>query len=199
MHPTHCTFRPTTVAATGLMWALALLSSTAARAETPPPIKPGLWEITQDSQQLNGQAMPDVSSQMAQAMKDMPPQMRKQMEAQMKSRGVQMGAGPGGKTSVRTCLTKEMLDQNRWQKNEANCKSDIVSRSGSTWKWKVTCPEASGDGTTTFSSNEAYSTQMHMTMMQEGRQQTMDMKHQAKWLGADCGTVKPVTPPAAKK
>ena len=61
----------------------AALSSQATAADAPPPIKPGLWEMVNDAQQLNGQAMPDYTAQMAQAMKDMPPQMRKQMEAQM--------------------------------------------------------------------------------------------------------------------
>jgi hypothetical protein len=175
----------------------AALSSQAMAADAPPPIKPGLWEMVNEAQQLNGQAMPDYTAQMAQAMKDMPPHMRKQMEAQMKSHGVQMAPGAGGNMAMRMCLTPEMLSQNRWQKSDDNCKSEIVSRSGSTWKWKVTCPQGKGDGTTTFTSNEAYSTQMHMTMVQDGRPQNMTMKHRAKWLGADCGAVKPVSPPPA--
>lgn len=177
----------------------ATLTTHAVAADAPPPIKPGLWEVVNEGQQLNGQAMPDYTAQMADAMKNMPPQMRKQMEAQMKSRGVQMAPGSGGGMAVRMCLTPDMLAQNRWQKSEENCKSEIVSRSGSTWKWKVTCPQGKGDGTTTFSGSEAYSTQMHMTMVHDGRPQTMDMTHRAKWLGADCGSVKPVSPPPAPK
>lgn len=177
----------------------AALSSQATAADAPPPIKPGLWEMVTDTQQFNGQATPDYTAQMAQAMKDMPPQMRKQMEAQMKAHGVQMAPGTAGSMAMRMCLTPEMLSQNRWQKSDENCKSEMVSRSGNTWKWKITCPQGKGEGATTFTSNEAYSTQMRMTMLQDGRPQSMTMKHHAKWLGANCGSLKPVSPPPAPK
>jgi Protein of unknown function (DUF3617) len=179
---------------------LASLWGFTAQAADAPPIKPGLWEVTNDSRKMDGHAMPDHSAQMAEAMKKMPPQMRQQMEARMKANGVQMAPSATGNTTVRMCLTKDMLEQNRWQQNDHNCKMDPPSRSGSTWKWKVVCPQGTGEGTTTFSSPEAYTTQMHMTMAREGgTQHTMDMTHRAKWLGADCGGVKPMAPPAAKK
>jgi len=175
---------------------LALLAMTATAADTP-PIKPGLWEMTQHGQKMNGQAMPDASAQMAAAMKDMPPEMRKRMEAQMKAHGVQMSPSAGGGMATRMCLTREMLDQNRWQRTDGHCSSQVVSRSGNTWKWKVNCtqPPADGEGTTTFTGQEGYQTEMRMNMVQDGRRQTMEMKHSARWLGADCGALKPVAPP----
>lgn len=183
--------RPLAVA-TLMAATLATLNTPSFAADTP-PIKPGLWEVVNEGQKMNGQAMPDHSAQMAEVMKSMPPAARKQMEAQMKARGVQMAPAAGGGMAARMCLTADMLAQNRWQKSEANCKTEILSRSSNAWKWKVTCPQNQGEGTTTFSGSEAYTTQVHMTMVQDGRKQTMDMTHKAKWLGADCGSLKPVT------
>ena len=57
-----------------MMLAGALLTS--AHAADTPPIKPGLWQVTADSQQLNGKPLPDMSAQLAEQMKRMPPEMR---------------------------------------------------------------------------------------------------------------------------
>ncbi len=75
-----------------LVMSLALAGAlvTGAQAADTPPIKPGLWQVTADSQQLNGKPLPDMSAQLAEQMKRMPPEMRAQMEAQMKAKGVQM-------------------------------------------------------------------------------------------------------------
>jgi hypothetical protein len=184
---------PLTAPLRRLLIALACLSSVGlARAETP-PMKAGLWEVTRGNQTLNGQAMPDPSAQMAAQLKNMPPQMRKQMEAQMKAHGVQMNTGSSG-TGVRMCITPEMLANNQWQKAENGCSTASMSHTGSTWSWKVKCtqPPGEGEGTTSFSGNEAYTTKMHMTMVQEGQKQVMDMTMSGKWISADCGGLKPV-------
>lgn len=185
--------------AAALLLACAL-SATAHAADPAPPIKPGLWEITTTSQQIDGQAMPDIGAQMAEQLKAMPPAMRQQIEAQMKSKGLQMAPGQRGGTAVRTCVSKASLDQNRWQATQGDCRNQITERSGKTWKWKVNCtqPPSQGEGSTTFISPEAYTNDMRMTMSGQGQPQTMTMKHQAKWLSADCGGLKPVLPPAAK-
>jgi hypothetical protein len=191
--------KPLTTALRPLLIALAGLSSLGlARAETP-PMKAGLWEVTRGSQTLNGQAMPDPSAQMAAQLQNMPPQMRKQMEAQMKAHGVQMNAGSGGK-AVRMCITQEMLAKNHWQKTQDHCDTASLSHSGNTWNWKVKCtePQAEGEGSTTFSGDTAYASKMHMTMVQEGKKQVMDMTMSGQWISADCGGLKPVGT-AAKK
>lgn len=175
--------------------ALAMLLGTLPlTALAAPPIKAGLWEITTDSQQLNGKPLPDMSAQMNEQMKRMPPEMRAQMEAQMKARGVQMTPGAGGAgMAVRTCITQEMLNQNRWQKNEGHCQNTAMKQSGSTWTWKFTCtePPGEGEGNTTFTSSEAYTSDLRMTTQRKGQPQTMTMKHRAKWVSADCAGLPP--------
>lgn len=180
--------------ATSLALAGALV--TGAQAADTPPIKPGLWQVTADSQQLNGKPLPDMSAQLAEQMKRMPPEMRAQMEAQMKAKGVQMAPG-GGNMAIRMCMTKEMLDQNRWQKTEGNCKNTSMTHSGNTWSWKFTCtqPASEGEGSTTFTDSTSYNSDIRITSQRNGQPQTVSMKHHAKWLGADCGELKPLAPP----
>lgn len=173
----------------GLLPAVAL-------AVDAPPMKPGLWEITPESQMINGKPLPDMSSKLAEQMKRMPPEMRAQMEAQMKAKGIQMAPGSHG-MAMRMCITKDMLNQNRWQKMDGRCQNTSLKQSGSTWSWKFTCtdPASEGEGNTTFQGSEAYTSDMEMRSTRNGQAQVMTMKHRAKWLGADCGGLKPIEAP----
>lgn len=177
---------------------LCVLPLSTAHAEAP-PIKPGLWEITTENQLLDGKPMPDVSAQMAEQLKKMPPEMRKQMEAHMKSQGVQLA--PGGRAAVRLCLTREMLDQDRWQNAQGQCQNTGTSRSGKAWSWKFKCtqPPGEGEGTTTFQGPDAYTSEMKMHTQRQGQAHEMTLRHRGRWIGADCGDVKPITPAAAAK
>ena len=176
-----------------------LAASLAQAADAPPPIKPGLWEMSTDSQQLNGKPVPDQSAQLAAQLKSMPPEMRQQIEAQMKAQGIQINTSANGGIAARMCLTKDMLEQNRWQQAEGDCKSQVTSRSGNTWKWSMSCtqPPAQGEGVTTFSTPEYYTGDVRMTTQDNGKPQVMSMKHRARWISADCGGIKP--PKAAGK
>lgn len=175
---------------------LLVLAPAAVLAVDMPPMKPGLWEVTPDSQKVNGKPLPDMSAQLAEQMKRMPPEMRAQMESQMKARGIQMAPGGNG-MAVRMCITRDMLSQNRWQKMDGHCQNSALKQSGMTWSWKFTCtePPSEGEGSTTFQSGEAYTSDMQMRTTRNGQAQTMTMKHRAKWLGADCGGLKPIEPP----
>ena len=158
------------------------------QAQSAPPIKPGLWEV-QSERLVNGQPMHD----MAQRMKDMPPEARARMEAAMKARG-----GPSG--GLKICHTKESLDQGRWQEAQTRCKTDFGTRSGSVWKWHSSCGEPTAsetDGEVTFTSPESYAVKTSTTMTMKGQARSTQMTMTARWLGSDCGTVKPFTPPAA--
>ncbi len=178
----------------GSISAALLGLSTAAHAEGP-PLKPGLWEIVAQSRQVDGKAMPDPSAQMASQMKNLPPHMRQQIEARMKAHGVQMTPGQGGMT-VRTCVTQDMLDQNRWQRTDGKCQSQMLGHTGNTWNWKVRCtqPPSEGEGSTTVTGGDSYVNLMRMTTQQNGKPHTMTMKHSGKWVSASCGDIKPIQP-----
>jgi Protein of unknown function (DUF3617) len=165
----------------------------AAQAQNAPPIKPGLWQV-QSEREVNGQKAPDPIEQM----KNLPPEARKQMEAMMKQRGVDMGQG-GGQQKV--CHTRESLDQGRWKGDGERCKTDITSRSATAWKWRSVCtqPEFEMDGEALFTNLENYTVKTLMNSQRQGKPQTMRMTVTAKWVGPDCGDLKPMqAAPAAK-
>jgi hypothetical protein len=161
-----------------------------ARAQTPPPIKPGLWEV-HPQREVDGQKveMPDMSERL----KNMPPERRRQIEAMMKQRGVDMA---GGGSDMKICLTKDSLDPGQWQKHQGTCTTDYSSRSGRTWRWRTVCtdPVAETDGEATFTSADAYTVKTTTTMTLQGQPRTTRMTLHSRWLGPDCGDVKPVTP-----
>jgi hypothetical protein len=172
--------------------ALALVFGGGAQAQTAPPIKPGLWQITSD-RQIDGQAAPDLGEHL----KQMPPEMRKRMEANMKLQGVDMSGGPG---SMKICQTRESLDQGRWQGEQGSCKTDFSSRTGNSWKWRSTCtqPPSESDGEASFSNPESYTVKSSTKMTMQGQTRVTKMTMNGKWLGADCGDLKPLAPPQAK-
>jgi hypothetical protein len=51
------------------------------------------------------------------------------------------------------------------------------------------------DGEAVFTSSESYRTKVTTTAEVMGKTKTSTRIVQAKWLGADCGDIKPFTPP----
>lgn len=167
----------------------------AAWAQTAPPIKPGLWEVHSE-RRVDGQKAPDP----AQRMKDMPPEMRARLEAAMKARGLDASAaaGPGG--AMKICLSRESLEQGQWQGSQARCKTEFGARSASRWAWHSVCsePASETDGEARFATPERYTVQTTTTMTLKGQTRSSQMTIDAKWLGSDCGGLKPVTAPSTK-
>lgn len=165
-----------------------LAVGSAAVAQTP-PIKPGLWEVRTD-RTAGGQPMPD----MAERMQSMPEEQRKRMEAMMKQRGVDTRGG-----AMRICMTRETLDQGHWHDGgSGRCKTDVTQRSGSTWKWRSVCtqPPVTSDGEALFQDPEHYTVSIRSTVTVQGQPRESTMVSRARWVGADCGDVKPIAPRA---
>ncbi len=163
-------------------------------------IKPGLWEIATQMQGGSG----EMASAMAQAqkqMESMPPEQRKMMQDMMAKQGVQMGTSSGGGMTVKICMTQEMVDRNevsaRQAANQNDCTHTNSPRVGNTMKFSFVCakPPSSGEGQVTFTSPEAYSMKMTTTGTVRGKPEKMEMQTTGRWLGADCGTVKPLAMP----
>lgn len=181
--------------ATGLAPALAAtlaLCALSAAAQNRPPIKPGLWEVKQ-TREMDGQKAPDIGEHL----KQMPPEMRKRVEEQMRQSGVDMGDGG----VMKLCMTADTLARDDWASGQASCKTEVLSRSASAWKWRSSCsqPPTTAEGETRFQGDAAYTTVVDMTSQQQGKPQKMHMEMQGKWLGASCGDLKPFKPVAPPK
>lgn len=174
---------------------LATFAAAAALPAAAQSLKPGLWEI---SNKMDDPRVNEAMAQMQQQLAAMPPEQRKQMEAMMAQRGVKMGpGGAGGGTTVQICMTKEMTERNDVPMQNTDCKVTTQSRSGNTMRMAYTCsnPPSSGEGEYTYKGSEAYTSKMKVTTTHSGKTETMSMEGSGKWLSADCGNVKPMTPP----
>jgi len=168
---------------------LALLAPLAAQAE--PHMTPGLWEQSFTTKSQSGEMEAQMAKAQAQ-MAAMPPEQRKMMESMMASRGMSMG--PKG-TTMRVCITKEQAEREFAPRNDESCKNEIVGRSGNTLKYKFTCtgnPPSNGEGEMTMTSPTSYSGTGVVNMNMNGKPDRMQTSITGKWLGADCGTIKPI-------
>ena len=156
-------------------------------------MKPGLWEI--NNKASGGQAG-DAMAQMQKELAGMPPEQRKQMEAMLAQRGVQMAPGAGGGMAMRMCMTKEMVERNEVPTRDG-CTYTSQKGSGNTAKVAFSCknPPSTGEGEVKFTP-ESYTSHMTIRTTEGGRTETMVMDATGKWLKADCGNVKP---PASAK
>jgi hypothetical protein len=173
---------------------LACLLAAACLPAAAQTLKPGLWEM---NNKMGGNAQVDQAmAEMQKHLASMPPDQRKQMEAMMAQRGMAMAPGSGGGMAVRTCMTKEMVERNDVPMQEG-CRITSQQRSGNTTKMAFACsnPPSSGEGQFTYHSGESYSSRMTVKTVVDGKNETMTMEGSGKWLGADCGSIRPMAAP----
>lgn len=159
--------------------------------------KPGLWEIRN---KIGGNPeMDKAMAEMQQQMANMPPAQRKTMEDMMAAQGMKLGTGGG--MSMQVCITPEMAKRQEMPvQNQGDCTTTVQSRSGNTMKVAFSCknPPSSGEGTYVFRGDTGYDMKMNMKTTRDGKPTPMTMEGSGRWLGADCGSVKPITMPAGK-
>lgn len=185
---------------TSMRVAAAALACTAwatpAAAQT---LKPGLWEMQQKAG--GNPEMEQAMAEMRRQMDAMPAEQRKQMEAAMAQRGVQMAPGTGGGMAVRMCMTREMVERDQLPVQQGDCRTTQQQKSGNTLKMAFTCsnPPSSGESQVTFTSSEAFSSRTTVTTTAGGKSEKTTIEGAGKWLGADCGAVKPMPVAPARK
>jgi hypothetical protein len=117
-----------------VIFSLCLSSALAADKFVRPNVKTGLWEVTETHTMTGMPAMPAIPPE---ALANMTPEQRAQMEEHMKS----MGGGP--KTTTRKdCITKEELDKDMaFGENRAECTRTVISSSSTMTEMKIHCQE----------------------------------------------------------
>ena len=173
---------------------LLLIASLAGAAHAQ-QMKPGLWEFKQ-TPQLD----PARQAQMAQAqkaMESMPPEQRQMIEKMMAQKGVNVSMA-GGALTIKTCVTKEQAERNMAPVNhQGNCTQEI-KRSGNTIQTHFVCtdPASEGDAIVTLRGNEGFTNDVTIRHQRQGKTETTKVSGEGRWLGADCGDVQPIKPPA---
>jgi hypothetical protein len=147
--------------------------------------KAGLWEFThQDS----NSGVPPIP---AEVLAKMPPEALAKLQAQMQH--------PAALTN-RSCITEQDLDRgfNPEDRPNSKCKNTVVSRSSTALEIAIDCADlgkerGSGHGTAKFKATtpESMSGTVDMTIAMGDKTMTHHSDISGRWLGADCGDVKP--------
>lgn len=181
---------------------LAAWAGTVAVPSWAQSMKPGLWEVSNRMQSGNH----DIGAQMAQMQKQMasmPPEQRKMMEEMMAKQGVSMPTVSGdGAVVSKVCMTKEMVDMNAMPiQNQGDCTSTRSPMMGNKMKVSFVCtnPPSKGEGEVTFAGDSAYTMKMTASATVQGKQESMSMNAAARFLHADCGSIKPMPMPRKGK
>jgi hypothetical protein len=166
------------------------------------PVKPGLWE-TQATTTLAMQLPPEMEAKIAAMSPDQQAQMRAMMGA----------TGGGGKPTTftrQTCVapgtTVENMMNREQQTPGMTCTVSNKTQSASGMSFDMVCtgPKASVKGHTDLhivdAGHVSSTTHATSTASSQGHtmNSTMDVTSSAKYVSADCGDVKPYSPPATK-
>jgi len=157
-------------------------------------VKPGLWEATHKTQMEGNSETAQKMAQAQQQIANLPPDQRKMVEDMMKSRGISMSGGSSGTgITVKYCMTKEMAERRAVPTQRGDCKSTNTPIGPGKMKIAFSCtnPPSSGEGEITFASGEAYSMKMVVNTTVQGKPEKVSMEGSGRWLGADCGDIKP--------
>ncbi|MBC7940288.1 MAG: DUF3617 domain-containing protein [Chitinophagaceae bacterium] len=177
---------------------VALLLVGAAAGASAQKVLPGLWESSASVKMQGVQAdaaMAKMQQEMAKEMAKMPPEQRKMVEDMMAKQGVGIG-GPGAKpNTVRLCITPEQAARDELPQDETGrCKQQNVQRSGSVLRFSFICegpPPTRGEGEYTLIDPKNYKGRVVVDSSVSGQPQRMEMQQTGRWLGADCGNLKP--------
>jgi hypothetical protein len=170
-----------------MILAVCLVVSGAAVAQVP-GLKPGLWEVKPIRHVVDGRdviaAMAANQARMQQAFANLPPEQRKQMEAQM------------GGQNVKICITPAVAAHGLPMVDpEGTCQPETVERSGDKTSFAFHC---SRNGRTSVGKGEATGngdtihTRVDMTTTDAKGSHSMQSEGEMTYLGADCQGLKPV-------
>ncbi|CAD5376636.1 conserved exported hypothetical protein [Pseudomonas sp. OF001] len=150
-------------------------------------VLPGLWELSSDSMQVNGQQLPPVQELLGQ-LEGLPAEQRQMLEEAMAGKGIQAG-GQG----LRVCLSEAQVKAQELplQDAQSGCTQEITERSERLWKFRFRCPDAEGEGETRFVSEREFVTRIDSRFSAAGQAGNSRMQTHARWLGADCGELAP--------
>jgi hypothetical protein len=179
--------------------ALALPASAQKLPAAAQDMKPGLWELSSNisSQDTQTQAaMSAIQGHLA----SMSPEQRKGIQQMLERNGVQLDLGAGGAVMTRVCMTREMIQRKEFPVQEGNCNQQVTPVSANRMKVVFSCsrPPASGEGELTLDSDTSYRARMHIRGNDGGNRQEVDMDVAGRWMGADCGGLRPVGVPQGK-
>jgi hypothetical protein len=167
-----------------ITFALLLACCTAGSQAAAVNAKPGLWESTATAKMEGGVSprVPDMSK--------LPKDQRARVEQSMAAR-----EAPRPTIFVaQQCVSTEMLQ--KWEtfaKGEDDCLRKVIDQSERHVKMSVSCASGRsvGEMEMTVVSNDRVTGKMALVMRSEAGAQKLNATLESRWLGADCGKLKP--------
>lgn len=161
-------------------------------------IKPGLWQLDMT---LPGQAganpMAEHIKRMKEQMASMPPEQRKQIAsalAEVEARGTEF-TNEGVRTKA--CVTEQNLANFDFLGNrgtESCTRKTSAVPGGMNLSMQCTRPQMSVDARLKYQGEKAYTFESVATVPgPDGKPMTHKTSGSGKWLGSDCGAIKPVS------
>lgn len=175
---------------------LAALAAATAQAQGPGGLKAGLWETRTTRMQMDGKDMlaqrVAARAQMRQSIAGLPPEQRKKMEAML----AQQGDDPAVQ---RLCISPEMAARDQPMVPRpagAECDPPKFDRSGNRTTFEFACKQSGGKtvgkGETVVAGDLVTSRVETSGTDGAGARHTMLAETQMKYLGSDCGKLKPM-------
>jgi hypothetical protein len=167
-------------------------------------LKPGLWESRIIKHVMDGRdttaQMTGTMSQMEQNLSRLPPEQRARMAAMMKEHGA-LTTGTSGTTKL--CISPQMAARDKPMVDpEGHCQPAKVNQSGNHTTFEFNCNTngtvMSGKGEST-ATGDVISTRVDVTTRKgKGETHQMHSESEMKFLGSDCGDIKPIALPKSK-
>ena len=195
-----------------LFVAVASLMAASSVAQVKVDMKAGLWQHTMKfegdgeaqflalQQDQSNQMINDIQAQL----KNMPPEQRKMMEealAQSKTQTAQMPNYQSERMSfskdgivTKDCITQAEIDKGWSPDAEQGCTSTVTESGKNKYKLQQVCEgddTSSMNGEVTFSSTTQFSGKGTLKQVTNGKTYTLPVTLDGKWLGNECGAIKP--------
>lgn len=171
-----------------LPFALLALSAQPVLAQT---FKAGLWETNSKAGSGSGK-LQGLMAMAQQQMASMNPEQRAKIDGMMARQGVVLS---NDGVVAKMCVTPEMVKAHQLPlQQRGSCSYQTEPMTGNTIKFSFSCtkPQGAGDGTVTFTSPAAYTASTRVTTTATGESETVNIDSTGRWLGADCGSIRPL-------
>lgn len=161
-------------------------------------LRPGLWELSNHVGSPNPQMQAAIDA-MREHLANMPPDQRQAMQQMLQKNGVQLDIGAGGALRSKMCMTREMIARKEVPMQQGDCAYKMSPLGPDRLQVSFSCtrPRASGEGEMTVDSPTSYHARMRIHG-QDQAEQTVDMDVSGRWLGAQCGSVRPIRMPGGQ-
>jgi len=152
-------------------------------------VKPGLWQVTMTGSANGAPPIP------ADTLARLTPEQRARLEAAMQAAMARSGAP----RTFQSCITEKEIERGLdfTDPQQKSCRQTVVTRTATVMEVHVECTgKETMTGTFRYQASSPESVNGSSEMVFSDGTKTMTAKHsmQGKWLGADCGAVKPSDP-----